>query len=242
MFNYHHSILTFFILLLFVFMNGCASVPRSINMDCDSLKLTSITKPDKQFDLVNYSVRLPKDSKKWCIASSNIGSLVLFSHPLMGKFIEKPSPNFALNTIGMIAMEVRHGAEPFENTIELKTFVENWIHQGFGIEGEIDDLVIMQNKTERFSLLKSEVKAQVSPSEVCVNYDYVMRETDNPRSPNQALIVEDIGLVCQHENLSSHLVVLSLSERYPEGYRIDPNLFSKLKENVAPDFFGSLNF
>ncbi|MET0106912.1 MAG: hypothetical protein ABW072_17500 [Sedimenticola sp.] len=240
MLNIHRSLIIIFVFLITV--SGCASFPGSLNMTCSSLKYRSITKPGKQFDLVDFSVRLPNDSDRWCIASSNIGSLILFTHPLMGKTLDKPTPSVALNSIGMMAMEIKHNNKPFHNALNLKSFVENWINQGFGVEGGKTNLSVMETKVKRFSLLKSDVKTTKNPFDVCVRYDYVMKEVDNTHAPNQILIIEDTGLVCQHQNLPSNLVLLGLSERYTEGGRIDPKIFGQLKEKIGPDFFNSLRF
>ncbi|MET0105872.1 MAG: hypothetical protein ABW072_12140 [Sedimenticola sp.] len=69
-----------------------------------------------------------------------------------------------------------------------------------------------------------------------------MKEVDNTHAPNKILIIEDTGLVCQHQNLPSNLVLLGISERYPKDGRIDSKLFWQLKENIAQDFFSSLRF
>lgn len=237
------AFISFSVWAVFAFaLTGCTGLPFSGKLNCQSLQVRSISQPGKKFDLVNFSVRLPQDSEKWCIGSSNIGSLALFTHPLMGKSIDRPTPDIALNTIAMAAMELKHDQDRFTDEAKLKAFVENWINLGFGAEGEPPELKVMNERVERFILLHSKLDALDDPLKVCVRYEYLMEEKDNPRAPGQVLFLEDIGLVCQHQHHSSHLVVLSLSERYSEGGRLDPSLFSHLKENVAPAFFNSLEF
>ena len=223
-------------------LSGCASLPYPSTMTCSLLELRPITKPGENFDLVNFSVRLPQETDKWCIASSNIGFLTLFTHPLMGQVIDKDTPNMALNTIGMVAIEMQHESDKFSDSNDLRDYVEDWINYGFGAEGEPPNVHVKKVKLERFSLLQVEVETVTEPADMCVRYAYLSEEIDNPRAPDKILIQEDIGLVCQHPDVSSRIVVLGLSERFPRGGRIDPDLFNSLKENVASDFFNSLRF
>jgi hypothetical protein len=148
----------------------------------------------------------------------------------------------ALNTVALEAMELDHGSNQFETSIVLHDFVEDWIDRGFGAEGEGTNIKVMRSRVQRFTVKRLNVTPDPRPQALCVRYEYQMEERDNPQAPNKTLILDEYGLVCQHPSIPSSIVVMTISERYPEGSQIDPGLLPKLKRDTAQTFFGSLQF
>ncbi len=227
------------ILLASALLVGCAG-PGPFTMTCSALGRPAVAQPGQQIDLGDFSVAAPK-GEGWCFAEGLQGAAFAM-HPLMGQYIEKPERSMAFNTVAMAAVKLRHGGADLENTDELQQFVEEWIKRGFGLKGSQSEPIVGDQKITRVTLVRSMIRPRPSSDAVCVGYDFVMEERDNPHAPDIVLIVTDHGVICQHPNAPDYLVWMSLSERYERGNQIDPSLFQKLKSQEAGPFFESLKF
>jgi hypothetical protein len=221
-------------------VTGCATAPRPISMTCSALKGTPAS-PGKRIDLQDFSVQAPEDADKWCLGPTSPGRLILGTHPLMGQYIEKPEPRMAQDTLVLQAFELRHGATGFDSLAELQKFVEEWIERGFSTEGTGSSLAVSSHGEERFTTKQFAVRPDANPLALCVRYEAVVEERNNPSVPNGVLTITDYGRVCQHPKNTSSIVLMSLSERFPVGGQISPELFSSLKV-TADAFFASLQF
>jgi len=225
-------------------MSGCATTPAPgpVTMTCSAMGLPQLTSPGKRIDLNHFSARLPDNVERWCVTSTATGPLVLYTHPLMGQYIEKPDSPMALNSVALIAMELDHGSAQFETTVALQKFVEKWIDRGFGSEGKGADIKVMHRRAQSITVKRFSVTPEPRPQAHCVRFEYQMEERDNALAPNTTLILDAYGLVCQHPRIPSNIVVMSLAEQYAKGNQVDPGLFPQLQPDAALTFFDSLKF
>ena len=138
-------------------VSGCATTPDPMTMTCSTVGASQLTSPGKRIDLIHFSVQLPDDAERWCISGSGTGQLVLYTHPLMGQYIEKPERHMAFSTLALTAMEIDHGSGQFENTVALQDFMEAWIDRGFGVDATRAGIKVMRSRVQRFTVNRSNV-------------------------------------------------------------------------------------
>jgi hypothetical protein len=230
------------IILIAGMASGCATTPAPFTMTCAAMKMAQLTSPGKQFDIRQFSVTSPVDNKRWCLGPTGGGKFVLYTHPLMGRYIAKPERNMAANTFAMVAMMLKHEVSIFENTIALEAFIEEWISNGFSAQVTNGEMAVSSRRDDRFTLLQLDVSPAQTIDALCVRYEYKMEERYNPISEGIPLIIHDYGRICQHPTDPESIVVAAFSERYPIGNQLDPALFEQLRANTAEAFLKSLRF
>jgi tetratricopeptide (TPR) repeat protein len=241
-----------YLMVLFVIglLSGCASTkpapktttPTPITMTCSTLYSSQQTGGGKRIDLRNISVQLPNDDKRWCVSKLDRGQLILYSHPLMGQHIEKPEPSLALHLFGLTAMQIEHDYDQFESTIALQVFAETWMHRGMGVEGTGEKLKVMRQDAQNITVKRINIAPDTRPQANCVRYEYQMEERHSSLAPHSTLIQDTYGVICQHPQIPTNIVMMALMEQYPKGDQIDAGLFSQLKRDPAQAFFDSLEF
>lgn len=233
----HHF---FVILFTGAFLTGCAG-PRPFTMTCSAMGAPAVVEPGQLIDVANFSVAAPQGDT-WCFGSKGPDYVVFGTHPLMGKYIEKPEASMGRNTIVLAARRIKHGAASLTDSNGLQKFVEEWVKRGLGIDAEGPEPMVRHTKLERFTTVRSRVVPWRSLDADCVRYEYVMEERNNPRAPGTVFILNDFGAVCHHPAAKDYLVVMGISERYERGRQIDPSLFDRLKGRDAEPFLNSLKF
>ena len=226
-------------------MSGCATTPAPGApgiITCLAFGSSQLTSPGKRIDLNHFSAQLPDDAERWCIGGTGTSLLAIYTHPLLGQYVEKPDSRMAINVVTLMAMELAHGSAQFETTIALQNFVEEWIDQGFGVEATGADMKVMHRRVQDFTVKRANVTPEPRPQAHCVRFEYQMEERGNPLAPSTTLIQDVYGLVCQHPRIPSNIVVMSLAEQYAEGNQINPGLFPQLQRDAALTFFDSLKF
>ncbi len=229
-------------LLASALLLGCAG-PSPFTMTCSALQISAVTQAGQQVEMGDFTIEGPRGDG-WCLGPRDSQGVVFYSHPLMGQYIERPERSMARSSVVMAAFKIRHEEAEVKTAGELQQLVDAWIKRGFGTKGGGSELIVGDNTVERATLVRSNVRPEPTSDAVCVSYDYVMEERDNPNpiAADIVLILTDHGVICRHPNASDYLVVMSLSERYERGNQIDPSLFQMLKSQEAGHFFDSLQF
>lgn len=230
------------IILITGMASGCATTPTPFTMTCAAMKAAQLTSPGERFNLRQFSVTAPANGERWCLGPTGGGKLILFTHPLMGQYIPKPERQMAANTFALAAMTLKHEASTFETIGALADFAQNWISNGFSVQATNGEIAVSSRRDDRFSLVEIDVSPDQTGDALCVRYEYKMEERDNPITEGIPLIIHDYGRICQHPTDLQNIVVVALSERYPIGAQLDPELFEQLRVNTAEAFFGSLHF
>jgi hypothetical protein len=113
------------------------------------------------------------------------------------------------------AVELRHGATGFDSVTDLQEFVENWIERGFSMKRTDSGMAVSSRGDERFTTKQFAVRPDANPQALCIRYESVVEERNNPSVPNTVLTITDYGRVCQHPRNPSHIVLLSLVNAFP---------------------------
>ena len=227
-------------LLASALLLGCAG-PSPFTMTCSALQISAVTQAGRQVEMGDFTIEGPRGDG-WCLGSRDPQGVAYYSHPLMGQYIEKPESSMARSSIAMAARKIRHQEADVETAGELQKMVDAWIKRGFGLKSDGSELFVGDHTIERVTLVQSKVRPEPTSDAICVSYDFVMEERNNPNAADAVLILTDHGVICLHSTDPGNLVWMSLSERYERGKQIDPNLFEMLKSQEAGPFFDSLQF
>lgn len=232
-------------MVLFVtgLLSGCAATkPAPITMTCSTLGSSQLTGGENRIHLRNLSVQLPDDVKRWCISKLDRSQLLINTHPFMGQHIEKPERSMALNVLALAAMEIDHDYGQLDSSTALEVFAETWINRGLGIEGTGAEMKVMRHDAPGITVKRSNITPDPEPQAHCVRYETQMEERKSPLTPDSTLIQDAYGIICQHPQIPSSIVMMALMEQYLKGNRIDAGLFPQLKREAAQAFFDSLEF
>jgi hypothetical protein len=149
---------------------------------------------------------------------------VFNTHPLFGKVIEtRPSQAELRHTVALatIADEVPKDAR-VETASEMFAFVERRI--------------LGAQPGSRFKVVESKFMPDSSLGAECIRFDAVVEERDNPGAPGVVLIgVMRDNFLCRHpDSRPPTLVLIMVSERYPQGTVTRPLLIDTLRSEWEP--------
>ncbi|TNF99262.1 MAG: hypothetical protein EP297_06020, partial [Gammaproteobacteria bacterium] len=148
----------------------------------------------------------------------------------------------ALNVLALVAMEIDHDYDRLDSRMALQVFAETWMARGLGIEDTDVKLKVMRHDVPGITVKRSSITPDPMSQAHCVRYEFQMEQRNSPFAPNSTLIQDAYGIICQHPQMPSSIVTMSLMEQYLKGNQIDPRLFPQLKRDAAQAFFDSLEF
>jgi len=149
---------------------------------------------------------------------------VFYTHPLLGKVIEtRPSEVEHLHTLALVTMadEVPKDAK-VETAADMFAFVERRI--------------LGAQPGSRFKVVESKFMLDSSVGAECIHFDAVVEERDNPGARGVVLIqVMRDNFLCRHpDSRTPTLVLVAVSERYPQGAVTGPLLIDTLRSEWEP--------